>query len=522
MIKSPVLLAERLEKAREIARERGGKLLSENMPPNGDRLVWQCAQRHQWIAQLSQVKYGKWCAACARVARLTMEDMHELAAERTGKCLSKEYVNGRTPLLWQCADFHQWWAPPGSIRRTWCPVCAGTKKLEIGELRKLARERGGKLLSTEYVNVHAPLLWRCWAKHTWYAPADSVKPRGFRDGSWCPHCVRLLRRRPPASLSVEEMREIARERGGTCVSESYVNAHTKLRWRCAEGHEWDAVPSNVKNGTWCPACGGKQKLNLETLQAAAAERGGALISSEYVNSRLPLTWQCDRGHQWQASAAQIRYGAWCPHCSGRLPLSIDEMRELARAWGGACLSEKYVNSYTPLEWRCAHGHVWQATASTVKPAGHAKRGSWCPVCAKRPKHTIEDMRALAASRGGECLSEIYVDSATPLTWRCAEGHSWEAPPSRVLPHGPEKKGAWCQLCDFRARIKFTIEDMRKLAAERGGQCLSEEYISGKEPLRWRCARGHEWTAKPVQVRLARGQGSWCPACARQTAARKGS
>ena len=36
---------------------------------------------------------------------------------------------------------------------------------------------------------------------------------------------------------IEKMREAARERGGECLSDDYVNANTKLKWRCAEGHE---------------------------------------------------------------------------------------------------------------------------------------------------------------------------------------------------------------------------------------------------------------------------------------------
>ena len=40
----------------------------------------------------------------------------------------------------------------------WCPVCAGNRKLELKDLRKLARERGGKCLSREYMNGCAAYL----------------------------------------------------------------------------------------------------------------------------------------------------------------------------------------------------------------------------------------------------------------------------------------------------------------------------------------------------------------------------
>jgi len=56
---------------------------------------------------------------------------------------------------------------------------------------------------------------------------------------------------------------------------------------------------------------------------------------------------------------------------------------------------------------------------------------------------------------------------------------------------------------------YTIEHMQELAASRGGQCLSEEFIDLKTRLRWRCGFGHEWEATP----LLHQAGHWCPQCA---------
>ena len=42
------------------------------------------------------------------------------------------------------------------------------------------------------------------------------------------------------------MQEIAESRGGKCLSSNYLNAHAKLLWECSEGHQWEAIPSNIK------------------------------------------------------------------------------------------------------------------------------------------------------------------------------------------------------------------------------------------------------------------------------------
>lgn len=56
---------------------------------------------------------------------------------------------------------------------------------------------------------------------------------------------------------------------------------------------------------------------------------------------------------------------------------------------------------------------------------------------------------------------------------------------------------------------YKIDDMQELAASRGGQCLSDEFIDLKTRLRWRCGFGHEWEATPLLHRA----GHWCPQCA---------
>ena len=57
---------------------------------------------------------------------------------------------------------------------------------------------------------------------------------------------------------------------------------------------------------------------------------------------------------------------------------------------------------------------------------------------------IEDMRAAAKFRGGECLSDSMTpgDLTTPLEWRCHFGHTFKASPRLIL-HG----GHWCPDCE---------------------------------------------------------------------------
>ena len=54
-------------------------------------------------------------------------------------------------------------------------------------------------------------------------------------------------------LNIMEMQEIARQKGGKCLSNEYINARTSLIWQCNKGHKWKAEPQSIKYlKTWCP------------------------------------------------------------------------------------------------------------------------------------------------------------------------------------------------------------------------------------------------------------------------------
>ena len=300
-------------------------------------------------------------------------------------------------------------------------------------------------------------------------------------------------------LTIEEMRKIAKERGGECLSKEYFNANTKLTWKCSEGHIWEATPDRIKRGSWCPICAGNMPPTIEDMIEIAKERGGECLSDQYINTHTKLRWKCDKGHIWENSPSNIKRGQWCPYCSGRYNLSLEKMKDIAKERGGECLSNQYINSDTKLKWRCSEGHIWEATPSNI-----LNRKSWCPFCSGTMKLNIEQMKDIARERGGECLSDQYINTHTKLSWRCSEGHEWDAESSCI------RSGSWCPICSGNTQL--TLEEMKDIAKERGGECLSDQYINTHTKLSWRCSEGHEWDAESSCIR----SGSWCPICSGNT------
>lgn len=486
-----------------------------------------------------------------------------LAQERGGECLSDKYLNNKTKLRWRCAEGHVWEALSANVKRGhWCKICgnyrqARQKAKSIETARELARAKGGECLSSDYINNHTKLGWRCAEGHEWRAV-----PASIQGGTWCPICAGKLL--PKDALFA--LRLYAKNLGGECLSEEYQSAKTKLRWRCAKGHEWEAIPDSVRRGTWCPHCAGSMSLTLSDMQETARGKGGECLSDQYVNSDEKLRWRCAEGHEWEAVAYHVRAGHWCPTCAagnserickdifeqmfGKLfpkvkPHWLPNARGKKMELDGYCEELKIAFEYHGAQHYSHVGFFHRGNKSLEKRKGDddlkerlcvehgvhlivipytvpmdevpeyvyrtaQERGLTVPM--KRPdevkvaefvlpeKH--DAMQQLAEQRGGVCLSTDYVNNNTKLRWRCAEGHEWEAVPGSI------QQGSWCPNCAGRLSPDDALCKLREIARAKGGSCLSDQYVEGRIKLHWRCAEGHEWDAAPNNIR----GGSWCPVC----------
>ncbi len=236
-------------------------------------------------------------------------------------------------------------------------------------MQELAESKDGTCLSTTYQGANYKLIWQCSRGHRF-----NLKPSSVKEGSWCIQC-----RQEPM---LHELKDLAQERGGRLISKKYKNSRSPLEWECAKGHRWKALGYSIKGlNSWCPDCAGKRILSIEQMQELVKSKGGKCISKKYVNANTKLTWKCSGGLTFELTPYFVKKGYWCKHCTRdkMKEKELTELKLLARSRGGKLLSKKYLNSYTPLEWQCAKGHRWMAVTANVKNGE-----TWCPEC-YRPK-----------------------------------------------------------------------------------------------------------------------------------------
>jgi hypothetical protein len=431
------------------------------------------------------------------------------------------------------------------------------------KLEKICKERSGKLLSNEHLRSTDKVKLMCANAHEWTARAAHI----IHTKSWCPRCSGL-------DFTIDDLKKLCAARDGKVISSAFAGTKVKHEFECHAGHRWNALPGNIKRGSWCPRCSKEKNSNLQKTSDAIheeliAKNNGTIVTKTVIGTKKIWTVACDGGHSWILNFKSLRKGHWCKSCSSVKSLikrgithSIADCQKLAEKYMGHCLSKVYINSGTPIDWKCKEGHIWKACYDSIKAgswcpacsrinsankrhrkfedavnyaeqrggrivsselnwagaktvleweckqkhcwrspfAGMEQTQRWCPHCSGNARGSIEEMHLLASSRGGKCLSNSYANSATPMDWECSDKHIWSATPLSI-----KNMGTWCPTC--AGRRKVTIEICKKIAEQRGGKCLSNIYDSGKK-LRWKCHFKHEWNALFYSVE----NGSWCPDC----------
>lgn len=111
---------------------------------------------------------------------------------------------------------------------------------------------------------------------------------------------------------------MAKDNNGKFLSgkvEKILANKTKLKWKCNKcNHQWLAIYSLIKRGSWCPCCAGVKRVTIDDCKLLAKQKGGKCLSDQIKNSYTKLTWSCSYNHIWESAYSDIKKGRWCPLC----------------------------------------------------------------------------------------------------------------------------------------------------------------------------------------------------------------
>jgi hypothetical protein len=379
--------------------------------------------------------------------KYSIEDASEIAIARGGNCLSTEFTGCKNNLLWACYEGHKWEATLDNIKNkmSWCPRCKVSFSEEICRVyfetifdKKFPTIRPKWLLNyktnksleldgyCEELNIAFEHNGACHFGDAYFSDNDAKVKDPFKIEMCDKYNVKLfvidelfkktkyndllnvikvqaeklkIELRPDIDelsfnisniydkTSLIKYEQLAVKKGGKLIKETYVNADTRCKWECKEGHVWQAFPYSIKAGTWCPDCAivnrGPRIIKIkQEIFDFATLKGGKCLSVNFGN-KSKLKWICSNNHTWDESYTMAKK-QWCVQCN-----YLDKTDYYNNIIDEICNLKKYkrVSVYTKKEgkinFECQNGHKWSASYGLFKKVG-------CKECNKIERTKILD------------------------------------------------------------------------------------------------------------------------------------
>ena len=335
-------------------------------------------------------------------------------------------------------------------------------------------------------------------------------------------------------LSTDEIKSRLKQRGFLLITESVENTQQKAEFQCKYGHRWITIIANVLNRTGCPNCSGSV-FDFNELKQVALNKGGRCISKTYINNSTKLLWECSQGHKWEATPNMIKRGTWCPICSQLLMERIcrkyfetifnvkfeknrpkwllndrgnqmeldgyNDYLKIAFEYNGiqhyknhsvfhkkGTLNQRIQDDKLKNELCILNGvklFVIPFTVPTKEIGAEIKRQSLelniKPIYNYDVKVDIDELasnnylevaRNIANERGGELITKVIHFKKETLRWKCKFGHKWDAKLENV------ERGSWCPNCS--GNVKYEYYFVKSKIEESGDYLLLSKEYSGSD------------------------------------------
>lgn len=510
-----------------LANEADGWDPTEITAGSGRKLTWRCANSHVWGAVVSNranKKYG--CPFCSNKRILPgFNDLKtkfpEIASEANGWDPSQYPPMSNKKRSWVCEFGHVWDAVIGNrtFKKYGCPICSnqqlltGFNDLET-KFPEIAAEAKGWDPSKITPFSNDSKLWKCSKGHTWSSKVTNRTSRG--DG-----CAVCSSHKTLAGYNdlLTTNPELAKEAYGWNASTLTPSSNKKRKWKCTNGHIWDAPPSSRTSGSGCPVCANKvveEGFNdLATKDKNLAEEAHAWDPRTLTrSSNKIMMWQCKLGHLWRASVGSRTAGSGCPVCSGKkvlvgfndLATKRPEIAKEAYGWDPSTVTEG--SSSKKLEWKCPIGHLYKSLVS------NRSQGRGCPYCTfQKILPGFNDIATthpdLVSWIDGWDPSLVIAGTDKKLAWKCELNHRWIRSGSAMV----RAKG--CPYC-LGQKVLAGFNDLQTkfpaIAAEAYGWNPATVMPGSEKKLKWKCGEGHVYISM-IYHRTSKIK-TGCPTCSK--------
>ena len=169
------------------------------------------------------------------------------------------YVDYKTSILHRCKihNIELYIKPNNAMRGQSCKLCKGekikrNKRMSDDEyIERLSVANPCVELIGQYINANTPVMHKC----TMHGISWMIRPADALKGNGCKKCHMERFSESKSKTHEEYVFELEMKNINIEVVGMYVKAKTPITHRCKIcGHQWDAAPDNILQGTGCPVC----------------------------------------------------------------------------------------------------------------------------------------------------------------------------------------------------------------------------------------------------------------------------
>lgn len=308
--------------------------------------------------------------------------------------------------------------------------------------------------------------------------------------------------------TIEDMQNLARKKGGKCLSKKYVNGRSKLQWMCSKGHKWNAVPESVHRiGTWCPECSPSRRIKenneelIEILKKQIQEIGIVPSQDEWRRRDFYPSINVIK-RRFGCYSKALKKAGLTPNFFGQgAPGKYDEYELIIKLIDYSL----YLNR-VPKSIDLDRDAEVPGKNTYISHFGTFNNALYLAGLRDSPTYSdIKEAIAVSKEHKGKFLDFEYRGATKIHNWECIKGHKFKKS-VRAIQGYKGREASWCIRCKFEDKIF----DIKKAAKRMGGECLNNKYKGRKHKHLFRCAKGHEWEAVAGNIIDLQ---SWCPDCA---------
>ena len=224
------------------------ELLETEYINNSTKMKYKCKCNNESYISFSHFKQGKRCIKCSGNQKLTLEYVKIFFKERNCELLENVYTNSNTKMKYICICGNESSTTFDNFRSGCrCMNCSGNEKLSYNFVNDYFIKHNCELLETKYINSYTKMKYKCKNNHI-----SSISWDNFKQGYRCIYCSGTEK------FTFEFVYKYFKEQYCELLEYTYINANTKMRYRCQCQYISTISFNHFKNGVRCMTCGFKK------------------------------------------------------------------------------------------------------------------------------------------------------------------------------------------------------------------------------------------------------------------------